>query len=84
MNDIKPLTQRQLEFLALIANGMRPVEIAELCVLSRGTVNATIDKARQRIGARNNSQAVVLAIAREELGLAHDGQCFISNRGLKQ
>ena len=62
------------------ARGLRPGEIAQECVLSKDTVNSTITKARQRIGAKTVAQAVILAIAREELGLTHTGECFVAEK----
>jgi len=73
----KSLTKRQSEFLAMSARGLTYQQIAEECFVAIGTVRGTFEKARLRIGASTNVQAVVLAISREELGLTHDGQVFV-------
>lgn len=58
----EPLTRRQTEFLALAAQGMKSSQIAAHCFVTEEHVWATLQDARQRIGARNNEQALALAI----------------------
>lgn len=60
------LSNRELEILALIANGMKNSEIAEALSLSTETVKTYAERAYQKIGARNRTHAAVLAV---ELGM---------------
>jgi DNA-binding NarL/FixJ family response regulator len=75
--DQKALTKRQAEFLAKSARGMTYEEIAKTSFVTKNTVRSTFTSARKRLGAETNTQCVVMAIAREELGLSHDGICFV-------
>lgn len=59
------------------AQGKTYAEIAEICFVSIETVRGTLTKARERMGANTTAQAAVIAIAREELGLTHDGLVFV-------
>jgi hypothetical protein len=61
----------------MVGRGMTYQQIADECVLDRGTVHNTITSARQRLGGVSTIQALLIAIAREELGLTHDGICFL-------
>lgn len=74
---LKSLTTRQLEFLAKSARGMTYEEIAKDSYVALTTVTAAISKARQRLEVRTTLQCFAVAIAREELGIDHDGCCFI-------
>lgn len=58
-----PLTPRQIEFLACVANGMTMQEIAEKLFVSPYTVQTTLDAARERAGVRNLPQLVALCVA---------------------
>lgn len=77
---IKPLTARQAEFLALSARGMTYNQIAEKCCVTIDTVKATISKARNRLEAQTSLQCFSIAVAREELGIDHEGVAFIPIR----
>lgn len=77
----KALTKRQVEFLAKSAQGMTYEEIAETSFVTKNTVRSTFTAARKRLYAKTNTQCVVIAIAREELGLSYDGICFVPNYG---
>jgi len=79
---MKQLTQRQLEFLAKSARGMTQEEIAKECYVVKSTVKSTIGEARERLEVKTTLQCLCVAIAREELGLDHDGVCFIPNKSL--
>lgn len=67
------LTRRQMEFLSMIGNGMKPAEIAEELTISRRTVEWTLRSAKERLEANNLPQMIVKAIALELLILDHDG-----------
>lgn len=56
------LTPRQLEVLALIAQGATDNEIAVQLVISSQTVSVHVRAIRRALGARSRSQAVALAI----------------------
>jgi DNA-binding CsgD family transcriptional regulator len=73
----RELTKRQKEFLAKSAQGMTSGKIAGVFCVSDNTVRSTFAAAKERLGAKTTVQAVVLAIAREELGLQHDGFCYM-------
>ena len=52
------LTPRELEVLALIADGLSNTEIAEQLVLSHATVKTHVNRIFSKIGARDRAQAV--------------------------
>lgn len=79
--DQRGLTKRQKEFLAKSAQGLTSGKIAEVFCVSDSTVRSTFAKAKERLGATTTVQAVVLAIAREELGLDHEGFCYMPELG---
>ncbi len=81
MND-KSLTRRQKEFLALSAQGNTAKQIAYKFTLSIATVNATMRAAKARMGTNTISQTIILAVAREELGVTHDGYCYVPKENL--
>ncbi|KHL01302.1 response regulator transcription factor [Sinomonas humi] len=56
------LTQREAEVLALIAQGLSNVEIAERTLLSINSVKTYIRSCYRRIGARNRSNAILWAV----------------------
>jgi DNA-binding CsgD family transcriptional regulator len=58
-----PLTPKQLEYLCCVANGMTSQEISEKYFVSIGTVQNTLDAARERAGVRNLPQLVALCVA---------------------
>jgi DNA-binding CsgD family transcriptional regulator len=62
-----PLTRREREILGLLAEGMSGAQIAEKLVLSPETVRTHVRNAMAKLGASTRSQAVVLAIQREEI-----------------
>lgn len=76
------LTERQKDFLVRNAQGETYAQIAEKCFVSIGTVKSTFAQARSRLQAFTTAQCIVYAISREELGLTHDGLCFIPDYSL--
>jgi len=66
----------------MVACGMNYKDIAEKEVISEHTVATTIRNAKEAYNAANTAQCVVLAIAREELVLNHDGSCRVSDERL--
>lgn len=67
------LAPRQAEILALAAQGLNRKDIGEKLFLSPWTVDNVFKAAREVLGAKNNEQAIVRAIATEQLILDHEG-----------
>jgi DNA-binding CsgD family transcriptional regulator len=65
--DRPPLTRREREILGLLAEGMSGAQIAEKLVLSPETVRTHVRNAMAKLGASTRSQAVALALRREEI-----------------
>jgi DNA-binding NarL/FixJ family response regulator len=57
------LTPREVQVLALIAEGLTNTEIAERLVVSAATVKSHVNHIFSKIGARDRAQAVVYAYA---------------------
>ncbi|MCA9489953.1 MAG: response regulator transcription factor [Myxococcales bacterium] len=62
------LTPREVEVLALVADGLTGPQIAERTGLSRSTVNTHVEHAREKLGARTRTEAVAVAVRRGLLG----------------
>ena len=60
-NLIEPLTQREQEVLALLAEGWTNSEIAESLTVTLGTVKRHVYNICQKLGAANRTQAVAIA-----------------------
>jgi DNA-binding CsgD family transcriptional regulator len=56
------LTNKQKEYLALIASGASTLQAAESCYVSEHTVRNTIVKAKERVGAKSTVNLVAMAI----------------------
>ena len=67
------LTPREVEVLALIAEGLTNTEIAERLVVSAATVKSHVNHIFAKIGARDRAQAVVYAYAN---GIAPTGSSW--------
>ncbi|MGH8826529.1 MAG: response regulator [Jiangellaceae bacterium] len=68
---LSQLTERELEVLALVAQGLSNAEIADRLVLSPATSKTHVSRILTKVGARDRTQLVVLAY---ETGLVVPGQ----------
>ncbi len=59
------LTQREQEILALLADGKTNQEIAEILHIVSGTVRVHVHAILQKLGVRDRTQAVVVAIKKK-------------------
>jgi len=69
-----PLSNREREVFALLAEGLSGAEIAERLVLSPETVRTHIRNAMNKLGASTRSQAVVMALGRREIPPPEGGE----------
>jgi DNA-binding NarL/FixJ family response regulator len=58
---LRALTERELEVLRAVANGLTNSEIAQELQLSESTVKTHVSRAFAKIGARDRVQAVIIA-----------------------
>ena len=65
--DWQPLSQREREVVALVAGGATGREVGEALSVTAATVETHIRNAMRRLGARNRSHLVTLAILRHEI-----------------
>ncbi|MBB4930039.1 DNA-binding NarL/FixJ family response regulator [Lipingzhangella halophila] len=59
--ELKPLTERELEILALVGEGLSNDEIAERLVISPATARTHVSRSMVKLGARDRAQLVVAA-----------------------
>jgi len=69
----KPLSQREREVVALVAGGATGREVGKELSVTAATVETHIRNAMRRLGARNRSHLVTLAILRNEIELGDVG-----------
>lgn len=60
-----PLTRREQEILALIAEGKSNQEIAEILYITSGTVRVHVHAILQKLEVRDRTQAILVAIQRK-------------------
>jgi DNA-binding CsgD family transcriptional regulator len=65
----QPLSRRERQVVALVAGGATGREVGERLSVSAATVETHIRNAMRRLGARNRSHLVTLAILRGEIEL---------------
>jgi PAS domain S-box-containing protein len=65
--DWQPLSRREREVVALVAGGATGREVGQLLSVTSATVETHIRNAMRRLGARNRSHLVTLAILRHEI-----------------
>ena len=58
---IEPLSERELQVLNLVANGLMNREIADKLVVTVGTVKRHVSNIHAKLGVRNRTEAVAKA-----------------------
>ena len=71
--DWQPLSRREREVVALVAGGATGREVGKALSVTAATVETHIRNAMRRLGARNRSHLVTLAILRHEIELGDVG-----------
>jgi DNA-binding CsgD family transcriptional regulator len=71
--DWQPLSRREREVVALVAGGATGREVGEALSVTSATVETHIRNAMRRLGARNRSHLVTLAILRHEIEVGDIG-----------
>ena len=62
-NLVEPLTERELEILRLVSNGLSNNEIAVLLIVTVGTVKKHLNNIFGKLGVSSRTQALVSARA---------------------
>lgn len=62
LRNASPLTARELEILGLVARGLRNQEIADQLSLAIGTVKVHVNNILDKLGARDRTEAAMLAV----------------------
>lgn len=70
----RPLSSRETEVLTLIAEGMSLSDIAQRLTISLATVRTHATNIYRKLGARNRSHAIALALRRGLIALGDDGR----------
>jgi DNA-binding NarL/FixJ family response regulator len=65
---LEPLTERELDVLKLLANGLSNGEIAESLKLSEGTVRNYLSTLFSKLGVSDRTKAAVLALQHGLIG----------------
>lgn len=68
------LTDRQLEVVKHLANGMTLSQIADKCYVSESSVNRALARARKNLGANTLPHLVSIAIAKQYLVWTDDNE----------
>lgn len=76
---MKSLTKKQAEYLAESAKGKTYEEISDIFYVTVDTVTRSIAEARKRSETKTTLQCFARAVAREEIGIDHEGLVFIPN-----
>lgn len=58
------LTDRELEVLHLVAQGMSNVEIGAALTITESTVKSNINRILSKLGAKDRTQATIIAMKR--------------------
>jgi two-component system NarL family response regulator len=58
------LTDRELEVLQLVAQGMSNVEIGVALTITESTVKSNINRILSKLGAKDRTQATIIAMKR--------------------
>jgi DNA-binding NarL/FixJ family response regulator len=67
--DFEPLTPRELQVLALVAQGLQNKEIAAELVITERTVKFYVSNILSKLGAGNRTEAVAIAVQRGLISL---------------
>jgi two-component system NarL family response regulator len=58
------LTDRELEVLQLVAQGMSNLEISTALGITEGTVKSNMNRILSKLGAKDRTQATIIALKR--------------------